>query len=377
MSWSIKLGRIFGINIQVHLTFFLILIWGAFSYGGSAGPLYGLIVTLALFTLVLLHELGHSLAAIGYGIPVRDITLLPIGGVARLERMPEKPLHELVVALAGPAVNIILALILLPVVLGLAVTQSVPLSLSAWSQPGLSGLLAFLFSANLTLAAFNLIPAFPMDGGRVFRAVMGLFLDYQQATRIAVTVGRVLAVGFGLFGLLSGQLLLAFIALFIFAASGQEGEAVAARGLLRNVRVGQALSGNSNSVTLSPHATVGQAASMAMSGYRPDYAVVDPYSRQLLGVVSSDDVARAMGRGQWHQRMTEIMQPIQNVPTVTLSTTLSEVQEKLTAASSRVAAVYDGHLFQGLISLEDLYRVFRFLSRSGPTAQQTAWGASR
>src|SRR5512134_2647804 len=116
MGWSIKIARIFGIDIKVHLTFLLILVWGALNYGGSAGPLYGIVVTLALFTLVFLHELGHSLAAIGYGIPVKDITLLPIGGVARLERMPEKPLHELVVALAGPAVNVILAVILLPLV---------------------------------------------------------------------------------------------------------------------------------------------------------------------------------------------------------------------------------------------------------------------
>jgi Zn-dependent protease len=375
MGWSIKLGQIFGINIKVHLTFLLILIWGAFSYGGSAGPLYGLLVTLALFTLVLLHELGHSLAAKGYGIPVEDITLLPIGGVARLARMPEKPLHELVVALAGPLVNVVLALILLPIVLGLSVAQAVPLTLNAWSQPGAFGLLAFLLSANVSLAAFNLIPAFPMDGGRVFRAVMGLFLDYQQATRIAVTIGRVLAVGFGLFGIFSGQILLAFIALFIFTASGQEGQAVAARGLLRNVRVGQSMP--RDTVTLSPHATVGQAASLAMGGHRLNFAVVDPYSHQLLGVVHSSEVAHAMERGQWHQPMSEIMQPVQNVPTVTLNTTLAEVQDRLAAASSRVAAVYDGPLFQGLISLDDIYRVFRFLSRGGSAAQRTAWGTSR
>ena len=109
MSGSLKIGKLFGIDIKVHFTFLLILVFGALNYGGSAGPLYGILVILALFTLVVLHELGHSLAAIWYGIPVRDITLLPIGGVARLERMPEKPIQELVVALAGPAVNVVLA----------------------------------------------------------------------------------------------------------------------------------------------------------------------------------------------------------------------------------------------------------------------------
>jgi Zn-dependent protease len=135
MSWSLKLGKIFGIDVKVHVTFLFILVWGALNYGAGAGPLYGVLVTLALFTLVFLHELGHSLAAMMYGIPVRDITLLPIGGVARLERMPEKPLQEFVVAIAGPLVNVVLAVILLPVVIGLAATQgSFSTSMPCWSR---------------------------------------------------------------------------------------------------------------------------------------------------------------------------------------------------------------------------------------------------
>ena len=231
MGWSFKLGRISGINIQVHFTFFLILIWGAFNFGGSAGPLYGLLVTVTLFTLVLLHELGHSVAAMAYGIRVRDITLLPIGGVARLERMPEKPIQEFVVALAGPAVNVLLAIILAPIVFGLAGGLG-PMVLSMRSQPGLTGLLTFLLTANISLALFNLLPAFPMDGGRIFRAVMGTFLSFERATTVAVTVGRVLAVGLGIFGLINGQFFLALIALFIFTASGQEGAAVTAKSRL-------------------------------------------------------------------------------------------------------------------------------------------------
>ena len=374
MAWSIKLGRIFGINIQVHFTFFLILIWGAFSYGGSAGPVYGLLVTLALFTLVLLHELGHSLAAMGYGIPVRDITLLPIGGVARLERMPEKPLHELVVALAGPAVNVVLAVILLPVVLGLATLGAGPLVLSMPSQPGVAGLLTFLLTANVTLAVFNMIPAFPMDGGRVFRAVLGFFLAYERATRVAVAVGRVLAVGLGIFGLANGQFFLALIALFIFTASGQEGQAVAARGVLRKASVGQALA--RDRVVLSPDTTVAQASGMAMRGDQSVYAIVDPYSQRLLGVVSRAAVAQAAERNQWYTPLAEIMRPAERIPTVTLNTNLSEVQEKLAQASSRVAAVYDGPLFRGLISLEDIRRAFYFLSQRGLTTKRPAWEIS-
>lgn len=368
MGWSIKLGRIFGIDIKMHLTFLLIVIWGAFNYGGNAGPLYGVVVTLALFTLVLLHELGHSLAALGFGISVRDITLLPIGGVARLERMPEKPLHELIVALAGPMVNVVLAVILLPVVVGLMMGQSISFSLRLINQAGLLGLSTFLLTANITLVVFNMLPAFPLDGGRVFRALLGFFTNYYQATQIAVTTGRIFAIGLGLIDILFlHQFWLTFIAFFIFIAGGQEGLAVAARDKLRGVQVGQVL--NRNSVSLSPYATVGQVASVVMSSYQSNFAILDPASGQLLGVATSGNVAQAMAQGQWHRRITEIMQHVQNVPVVALNTRLDEVQGELVQTSNRVAAVYDGLDFRGLISLEDIHRIFQFLPRSGFTPQ--------
>jgi Zn-dependent protease/CBS domain-containing protein len=370
MGWSINLGRFLGIDIKVHWAFFLILIWGAFSYGGNAGPLYGLLVTLALFTLVLLHEMGHSLAARAYGIGVRDITLLPIGGVARLERMPDKPAQELVVALAGPAVNVVLAVGLLPVAVGLAMGQDM-LSLSAWMQPGWRGLLLFLLSANVTLAAFNLIPAFPLDGGRVFRALLGMFVDYQRATHIAVNVGRFLAVALGVFAVLNGQFLLAFIALFIFTASGQEGQAAAMRGLLSNVQVKQTLP--NNRVMLSPEATVAQVTSMALEGNQANLAVVDAASGELLGVVHAREVARSADLNEWHKTMRELMSPVEGVPKVTLGSTLAEVFDSLTQASSRVAAVYEGIRFYGLIGWEDVWRVYRYLSRNNGAGQQPAW----
>jgi Zn-dependent protease/CBS domain-containing protein len=365
MNWSIKLGRIFGIDIKMHLTFLLILGWGAFAYGGSAGPLYGLIVTLGLFSLVLLHELGHSLAALGYGIPVRDITLLPIGGVARLERMPEKPLHELVVALAGPAVNVILAVILLPIVMVLNGGRANLFSLGLATEPGLLSWLGFLLMANVSLALFNMIPAFPLDGGRVFRAFLGFFTDYHRATQIAATVGRILAIGLGLFALYYGQVWVAMIAFFIFIVGGQEAQAVAARSVLRRALAGQALA--QNTISLSPEATVGQVAAIPSGVRRPDFAVLDPGSGRLLGVATGHNITRAIERGQWYRRVTEIMQLAPNVPKVSFNTPLDEVQDKLVETSSRVAAVYDGLHFRGLITLDDIYRVFRFLSRHGST----------
>lgn len=371
MSWSMKIGSIFGIDLKVHFTFLLILVWGAFFYGGSAGPLYGVLVILALFTLVILHELGHSVAAMGFGIPVKDITLLPIGGVARLERMPEKPFQELVVALAGPVVNVVLAMILLPIVVSLAALQSVPFSLRLLTQPGLLGLLTFLLAANVSLVLFNMIPAFPLDGGRVFRAVLGFFTSYQNATKMAVNVGRLFAIGLGLFSLFNGQIFLALIALFIFVAGGQEGQAVAARGLLRRVRADQALS--NNRVALSPYATVGQAASMMLRNPQSNFAILDPDNGQFLGVATSQGVSQAMQQGQWHKHITEIMQHAKNIPTIALSATLDEVQDKLADASSQMVAVYDGLNFKGLITANDIYRVFQLLSQGGQSARRIAY----
>jgi len=371
MNWSVKLGRVFGIDIKMHLTFLLILVWGAFMYGGSAGPLYGVVVTLSLFTLVLLHELGHSLAAMMYGIPVRDITLLPIGGVARLERMPEKPVQELVVALAGPAVNVVLAAVLLPVVAALSLGQSMAFSLNMLTEPGLLGLLAFLLSANVSLAVFNMIPAFPLDGGRVLRATLGFFTNYAQATRVAATVGRYLAIGLGIVAITMGQIWLTMIALFIFFAGGQEAQAVEARTVLRTAKAGQALSGET--VALSPQATVGQAASMLLSVRQPEVVVLDPVSGNLLGITSRRKIVQAMQAGQWYRRVTEIMEQARNIPRVALSTPLDEVQDKLAQTSSRIVAVYDGLHFKGLITTDDIYRMFSLLSYHNQNQQRTSW----
>lgn len=371
MNWSIKLGRILGIDIKMHLTFLLILAWGAFAYAGNAGPLYGLIVTLGLFALVLLHELGHSIAAIAFGIQVKDITLLPIGGVARLERMPERPLHELVVALAGPAVNVILAVILSPVMVALSTIQGVPLSFRLLAQPGLLGLLTFLFSANISLAIFNMIPAFPLDGGRVFRAILGFFTDYQSATRTAAAVGRFLAIGLGLLAVFTGQFWLAIISFFIFVVGGQEAKAVATRGVLRRAQAGQALA--SNTVALSPENTIGQVATLSLGIRRPDFAVLDPNTGQLLGIATGRNISRAVQQGKWYHRVSDIMQHARNVPVVAFNTPLDEVQEKLIQTSSRVAAVYDGMHFRGLITMDDVYRAFRFLSKTGSVGPGMGW----
>jgi CBS domain-containing protein len=261
---------------------------------------------------------------------------------------------------------------LLPVVTVLAMLQGEAVTLSMLTQPGLLGLLVFLLTANISLAVFNMIPAFPLDGGRVLRATLGFFMDYQRATQTAVIVGRVLAVGLGLVAIFTGQIFLALIAVFIFFAGGQEGQVVAVRGLLRRVRVAQALT--PHAVALSPEATVGQVASLMMTSRQPDFPVLDPSTGQLLGVASHRSVAQAMEQGRWRSRIADVMQQARHVPTIALTATLDEVQDKLVQTSSRVIAVYDGLHFRGLVSLEDVYRVFQFLSRSG-SAGRIGWQA--
>jgi Zn-dependent protease len=231
MKWSWRIVTIFGIDIKIHLTFVFALAWGGFlwSNGDLLGALYGVFLTLVLFVIVVLHELGHSLVAQRYGIAVYDIVLLPIGGVARLGGMPDKPAQELWVALAGPAVNLALALITGPLLLGgmalrnltgAAVYRGMP----AVTSPGWLNFVAFLLMVNVSLFLFNMLPAFPMDGGRALRALLAMKLSYRRATLVAVVGGRLFAVLFGVVGILTGNIFLTVVALFIFTGAGTEGQ---------------------------------------------------------------------------------------------------------------------------------------------------------
>ena len=227
MRSSLKVASIFGIEVRIHLTFLLFLVWIWFSYyqiAGFAGAVQGVLFILALFACVLLHEFGHAFAARGFGIETPDITLLPIGGVARLNRIPDKPWQELVVAIAGPLVNVVIAAALISVIHGSAALEQ----LEYLESPRIE-LLAKLASVNVMLVLFNLIPAFPMDGGRVLRALLAMAMPYVQATQIAAWIGQGLAVVFGIFGLFGNPLLI-FIAFFIFVGAQQEAAMARSKG---------------------------------------------------------------------------------------------------------------------------------------------------
>lgn len=229
MKWSWRIGRLAGIALYVHSTFVLLLAWVAFREWafGLTAVAASLVYIVALFAIVVLHELGHALTARRYGIRTRDIILLPIGGVARLERMPRDPRQELLVALAGPAVNVAIAIVLYALVR----LTGAPLPADLYAVDIISSTRAFVYQlviVNIVLAAFNLVPAFPMDGGRVLRAVLAMRMSsYVRATAIAARVGRVLAVILGFIGVYEFQNpFWVLIALFVWSGAGSEAAAV-------------------------------------------------------------------------------------------------------------------------------------------------------
>jgi Zn-dependent protease len=219
LGWSINLFRVFGIQLAIHASFFLLLAyWGyqGWQEGGTLGAAYSVGLIVLFFGCVILHELGHSLTARRYGIRVPRILLLPIGGMAEMDHIPRKPSQELLITVAGPAVNFVLVAVLLPL------TWRTLLGLEDVSEYSFSGMTAQLVVANLVMGVFNLAPVFPMDGGRIFRALLALQLPYVRATWWAVMVGRVLAVGLIGWALYSDRVMMAVLFTFILVAGNTE-----------------------------------------------------------------------------------------------------------------------------------------------------------
>lgn len=352
MKTSFRVASIAGIDINVHVTFGLILVFGAVQWGvpyGPRGALFGALLMVVLFACVVLHELAHSLVARAFGIPVRHITLLPIGGVSQMEKNPKTPAHEFIIAGVGPLVNLVIAgLLLVTTDVASTLAKTPPAELAKTMAPGLETALLWLFMANFFLAAFNLVPAFPMDGGRMLRALLATFIGLTEATRIAAAVGQLLAMALGLFGLLSGNLLLVLVAVFIFFGAGQERAEEKARVVLGTTRVGDAY--NKNAITLAPGTQVSQVVDHILTSYQPDFAVMQ--GTKLLGVVSRDDILRSLATELADSYVTGIMH--RDVLMVDAGLTLEEVREQMGATSQRLAAVYRGDAYLGLVSREDL-----------------------
>jgi Zn-dependent protease/predicted transcriptional regulator len=369
---SLSLFRFRGIEVKVHWSFILALAYGAFMYRGSpAGPLlgalYGVLVIALLFVCVTLHEFGHALVAQHFHVKVSNITLLPIGGVANLERMPDKPLQELLITLAGPLVNFVIALALLPFTIFLLTVQfgSFPASLEVFlrtiQQPGLTSLVAYLFATNILLGVFNLLPAFPMDGGRILRALLAMAMPYVRATQIAVLVGRLMAVLLALWGLSTINIPMLLIAFFVYVGGTAEREAVESRAVLRYFTAAQALTPGAASLYVSER--LSRAVDLIMSSYQADYPVLD-LSRKFIGVLTRPRLIRALQTEGPDGRVVDVMQPADAVPVVAPATNLAQVWEVMASNGSRVVAVKNGAEFLGLITMEDINEVFQVMGAS-------------
>lgn len=283
MKWSWKIGRVSGIDLRVHATFVILLIWLALLYyqdtGTVAGAARGVLFTLAMFGSVVLHELGHALTARRFGASTRDITLLPIGGVARLEHMPDQPHQELWIALAGPAVTvgIAVAIYILLRVLGLPV--GFVAQATAHGERG--AFLAQLMWVNVSLVIFNLLPAFPMDGGRVLRASLAYRMDYLRATEVATRVGKWFALLFGIIGLLFSPLLV-LIALFVWLAAASESSATQMHTFLGGVNVERVMIRDIR--TLAAGDNLQAALHHVLEGFQHDFPVVE--DGKVVGVLT-------------------------------------------------------------------------------------------
>jgi Zn-dependent protease/CBS domain-containing protein len=371
MQWSIPIGAVRGTVIRIHLTFVLFLAWiaiTAYARGGQRAAMEGVLFISLVFASVLLHEFGHVFAARRYGIKTPDITLLPIGGVAQMERIPEKPSEELVVALAGPAVNVVIAGIL-ALVLGGLPHIGVGLNLE---NPGVS-LLGRLAWVNVTLVLFNLVPAFPMDGGRILRALLALRMGHTRATRVAASIGQIVAFGLGLAGLFFGNPMLIFIALFVYMGAASEGAAAQQRQVSQNLLASDA------AVTrfemLSPSATVAVAVEHLLRTSQHDFPVVDGAGR-MRGVVTRNGMIRALQATGPDTPVLEVMQ--RDIPTVGAGQPLEDAVRLMQDGGLPAVGVVDedGRLV-GLVTPENLGELMmvQALRPKTPPPPASSWGS--
>ncbi len=301
MRGGIPLFRFKGIHVRLHWTFLLLPAWiayGSYTEGASWNMiLMNIGLVLLVFLCVILHEFGHALTAQRYGIHTRDITLLPIGGVASLERMPEDPKQEFMITIAGPLVNLVIAL--LAIILLAATGVSMIFSDFGFHATDGAHVLIFLVMANMILFLFNLIPAFPMDGGRILRSLLSMKMPRYKATRIATGLGRLLAIGFAFYGLMNGQPFLALIGVFIFFAAGAEARSVKQQSLMQGVRVREVM--RTRFWILPPDATIDRAVNELIAGGDKVAVVMD--GDRYFGVITRDDMLSAIAAGNAQQRI--------------------------------------------------------------------------
>jgi Zn-dependent protease/CBS domain-containing protein len=347
MGWTITLGRVAGTEIKVHLTFFILVVFWAmagYQQAGPAGAVAACLLLFALFACVLLHEFGHILMAGRFGVRTPDVILLPIGGVARLERIPDEPKQELLIALAGPAVTLAIVVALYAV---LALGGNPP-RLGELDPDG--PFLETLLRVNFYLLVFNLFPAFPMDGGRVLRALLASRLGLIAGTRIAARFGQASAVVAGLYGLSTGQPLLALVALFVFLGAGAEAAAVETRAAGEGLNVTQMMVTHFRAIPV--HATLADAVELLLSSEQREFPVVDNLGR-VEGLLTRDNLIRGISQRGTSSTVGEAMTA--QVQPVSPGLGFQEALHRLRSSGlPALPVVDDGGRLVGMLTLDNI-----------------------
>lgn len=348
MKGSFKLGNIAGIGVYIHWSFSLLIayiVYSNYRAGHNAEQIiWSVVFILSIFVIVFLHELGHSLAAKKYKIKTLDITILPIGGLARLERIPENPKEEFVVAVAGPAVNIAIAAI---TCLFITIPDIKDLTIQLSGGVNQSNFFLNFFIVNIWLAIFNLIPAFPMDGGRVLRALLAMKFERHIATKIAARIGQLLAVGFVIFGFYSNPFLI-FIGLFIILGAQGEVEMTQAGFILRGVFVKDIVMKQYE--TIDENDIVENAVKILLNGHCKNFLVTS--HNNPVGSLSRDEIIQALSNNGNKTTIDTVMN--KNILRLNSNEPIEEAYQKLLAKKNGLATVYDGQQFVGVLDTDNI-----------------------
>ena len=358
MRSSFRLARVMGIDIEVHITFFLLIA----LFFALLGP-KGILLIVGVFFFVTVHELSHSLAALYFGIKVKRITLLPIGGIAAMPKIPEKPYQEFIISIAGPLSNILVVIIFyfpLHALLGKETLMYPFMVITGQAKyTGDFNLLAHIYWINLLLAVFNMMPAFPMDGGRILRAALASRMTRKEATAIAVRVGHIFALLFAYFGIVYGQIFLLFIAVFIYMAASSEGMQVAVQETIKKYRVEDVLS--PDFVYLAPDTPLGKVLELTFHSHQEDFAIMD--EGHYKGIVTRREIMRGLHSEGKSMHISRVMRT--DVPTVKVHSTLNAVRDVMIKFATHAVPVERGGKVIGVVTLDDVNRVFVLAGEQG------------
>ncbi len=366
-----KVGQIQNIDIRIHLSMMLVALWAMYRWGyaaggGMTGVLYGLVFVVGVFALVLLHELGHGMMAHQYGLQVRDVTLFPFGGVARVEQMPANSRIESMVALAGPLTNLALAAATLPLLLlWIVASGHTPLNIFGNYQidtPSIGGLVLYLYLANLLLAVVNMLPVFPMDGGRVLRASLSGVAGRDLATRSAIFATAIFSVAVGAFALASGELLIGLACLMLIGVALAEGRAVRIEQQLMRLQVGQ--------FAIWDRGGIGPTDPLALALRDGPRDIVVTAHGVVLGMLWKADLQRALQSGALHKRAGELMD--RRIVTADAATSIWDVHSLMAANNQWALPITENGAYRGMFNGERFAHVHHVLRSRTPETRHGA-----